>query len=174
MTQPQATVTLASLSWVDYLIIALIAFSVFISLIRGFVRETLSLITWVAAFLVAFNFGNTLGDLFQNHVSSQTSRLIIGSVILFIGTLIIGAIVNYLISSLVEKTGLSSTDRVLGVALGGARGVLIVSILILLASYTSIPNEQPWKSSLLIPHFETCSNWIQGFVPQAFNFVNSQ
>lgn len=174
MTQQQATLTVASFSWVDYAIIGLIAFSVFISLVRGFVRETLSLITWIVAFLVAFNFGSTLGDLFKDHISSQTTRLIAGSVTLFIATLVIGAIVNYLLSSLVEKTGLSGTDRVLGIALGGARGVLIVSIFILLASYTSIINEQSWKSSLLIPHFETCSKWIQGFVPQAFNFVNGQ
>lgn len=174
MTQQQATLTLSALSWIDYVIIIVIAFSVFISLIRGFVRETLSLVTWIAAFLIAFNFGTSLGDLFKDHISSQTARLAVGGGILFIGTLVIGAIVNYLISSLVEKTGLTGTDRVLGLVLGGARGVLIVAVLILLASYTSIPNDPAWKSSLLVPHFDACAKWIQSFIPQAFNFVNGQ
>ncbi|MFN7098179.1 MAG: CvpA family protein [Gammaproteobacteria bacterium] len=174
MTQQQATLTLASLSWIDYVIIAIIAFSVFISLVRGFVRETLSLITWIAAFLIAFNFGNALGDLFKDHIASQTARLVVGGSILFVATLIVGAIVNYLISTLVEKTGLTGTDRVLGLLLGGARGVLIVAVLILLVSYTSIPNDPAWKSSLLVPHFDPFAKWIQGFIPQAFTFVNGQ
>lgn len=174
MTQHEAVSTLTSLSWIDYVIIAVIAFSIFISLVRGFVRETLSLVTWIAAFLIAFNFGNEIGDLFKNQIASQTARLAIGSGVLFIGTLIVGAIVNYLISSLVEKTGLTGTDRVLGLLLGGARGVLIVAVLILLASYTGIPNDNAWKTSLLVPHFDACAKWIQGFIPQAFNFVNGQ
>lgn len=173
MTDQQATLTMASLSWVDYVIIGLIALSVFISLVRGFVREVLSLVTWVAAFLIAFNFGSSVGDLFSSHISSQTTRLIVGGSVLFITILIMGAIVNYILSTLVEKTGLTGTDRTLGIVLGGARGVLIVSILILLASYTAIPKDPAWQSSLLVPHFEVCSKWIQSFVPQAFNFVGA-
>lgn len=171
MTQPQTAISLASFTWVDYVIISIIAFSVFVSLIRGFVRETLSLVTWVAAFLIAFNFGPDLGNVFVNHISSQTTRLALGCGILFISTLIVGAIVNYLMSTLVEKTGLSGTDRVLGLLLGGARGVLIVAVLILLASYTSIPKDKSWTASLLVPHFDTCAKWVQGFIPQAFDFV---
>lgn len=158
-------------SWVDYAIIIIISFSVLISLIRGFVRETLSLLTWIAAFLIAFNFGNTLGDLFKDNIASQSARLAIGGGILFISTLIVGAIVNYLVSSLVEKTGLTGTDRVLGLILGGARGVLIVAVLILLANYSSISKDDSWTKSVLVPHFQPCAQWIEEFIPEAFNFV---
>ncbi len=171
----QATaLNMASFTWVDYTIITVIAFSVFISLIRGFVREVLSLVTWVAAFIVALNFGPACGNLFENHIASQSVRLILGSGILFLLTLIVGAVVNYLISTLVEKTGLSGTDRVLGLVLGGARGVLVVAVLVLLVSYTSISKQSAWTSSLLLPHFSICVNWLQGMVPEAFDFLKGE
>ena len=180
MSATQAVITVTTvttsttLTWVDYLIIGIIAFSVFISLIRGFVRETFSLLTWVAAFLIAFNFGSTLGDVFKDHIASQTARLALGAGLLFITTLIVGAIVNYLLATLVDKTGLTGTDRVLGLVLGGARGVLIVSVLILVMNYTAIPKDEAWKQSLLLPHFEGCAKWVQSFIPQALDFVSGQ
>lgn len=173
MSTAQTTIALSqTLTWVDYIIIGLIGFSVLISLVRGFVRESFSLVTWIVAFLLAFNYGKIVGDLFQQHIHSPTVRLALGAGSLFIITLIVGAILNYVLATLVDKTGLTGTDRVLGLVLGGARGVLIVAVLILVANYTALPKEEAWQRSLLIPHFEGCATWVQSFVPEAVNFVN--
>ena len=69
---------------------------------------------------------------------------------LFISILLLGALVNYLASKLVAKTGLAVTDRMLGVAFGVARGVVIVAILVLFAGLTPMPQDSWWQSSQLI------------------------
>ncbi len=169
-SQPVVT-QVTHLNWVDYSILVFIALSVFISLIRGFTREVISLITWIAAFLLAFNFANAVATYFDGRVNSATVRFALGFGIIFLITLILGAIVNYLIATLVDKTGLSGTDRVLGIGLGAARGVLIVSMLIVVAGFTSIPKEPAWSDSMLLPHFQLCANWLKQFVPTALNYV---
>jgi membrane protein required for colicin V production len=100
--------------WIDYAIIAVIAFSSLVSLIRGFVREALSLVTWGCAFFVASHYYTYLSVWFTGF-EDELVRNGIAIAVLFIATLIVGAIVNFVIGQLVEKTGLSGTDRVLGV-----------------------------------------------------------
>jgi len=161
-------------NWIDYVIIAIITLSVLISIVRGFVRETLSLITWIAAFLIAFNFAQDLSALFAGHITSDKARFVLSFAILFFAVLLIGAVINYLFSTLIKKTGLGGTDRVFGVVLGGARGILVVTILILLANFTTISKENYWQQSVLLPHFAPCAKWLEQFIPDALDFITGQ
>lgn len=171
MDAPQAVSQITHLNWIDYTIIAFIGVSVLISLVRGFVREVMSLITWITAFLLAFNFANNVAYYFTDRVHSGTIRFAIGFGIIFVITLILGALVNYLMSTLVDKTGLTGTDRVLGICLGAARGILLISMGIVVAGFTSVPKEPAWQQSVLLPHFETSAAWLQQLVPTALNYV---
>ncbi|MFP1892028.1 colicin V production protein [Lonsdalea quercina] len=157
--------------WVDYVIIGIIGFSALVSLIRGFVREALSLVTWGCAFFISSHYYGYLAGYFTRF-EDELVRNGIAIAILFIATLIVGAIVNYAIGSLVERTGLSGTDRVLGVCFGALRGVLIVSaILFFLDTFTGFSQSVDWKQSQLIPQFSYIIRWFFDYLQSTSSFL---
>ena len=151
--------------WVDYGILIIVALSALISVMRGFVREALSLAAWVAAFWVAFSFHQHLATLFVDHIEAPSIRLISAFALLFVVTLVLCAIMNNLVAKLVEKSGLSGTDRMLGVLFGIARGAVVVAILVLMAGLTPLPADPWWKESIFIVHFQSMAIWLRDFLP---------
>jgi membrane protein required for colicin V production len=151
--------------WVDYVIIGIILISSGISILRGFIKEVLSLASWLLSFWVALMFHAHLATLLTDYVSTPSIRLFAAFFALFVVTLILGALVNHLISQLVEKTGLTGTDRSLGVIFGLLRGLAIVTLLVLLAGATPMPADSWWQNSLLIEHFEKIAIWARSFLP---------
>lgn len=152
--------------WVDLVILAVIALSALISLVRGFVKESISLGTWVIAGLIAITYFRTLSIYLEPYIESPTLSLAVAFAVLFVATLIVGAIINFMVSQMVSKTGLSGTDKMLGVVFGAARGVLIVAMVVLFAGLTPMPQESWWQSSALIPYFQNIAAMIQQWMPE--------
>lgn len=153
--------------WPDYFLLAIIAISSLLSLWRGFFKEALSVITWVVALSVAILYFKPMGDLLSGLISSPTVRNITGFALLFICVLILGGILNYLVSQLVSKTGLTGTDRALGIIFGLLRGVVIGALIVMLAGLTTLPQEQWWLDSRLISYFQDLALWIRSFLPDS-------
>ena len=147
--------------WVDWVILAIIGLSALISLMRGFVREALSLAGWVGAFFVAKGFYESFAGLLVDHIPTNSIRLGIAWLALFIVTLIIAGVINYMAGKLIDKAGLSGTDRLLGMVFGALRGVLIVALIVLaLKQFTPVPKDEWWGQSNLIPHMEMVAEWF--------------
>lgn len=155
------------MNWLDVAILGLIALSAVISLLRGFVREALSLATWILAFWVALTFAAHLAAVpwLGEQIASPTARISAAFVALFLLTLIVGALINYVIAQLVSKTGLSGTDRLVGALFGVARGVALIGVLVLLAGFTQLPRERWWDESVLLPQFEALAVTMKVFLP---------
>ena len=153
------------MNWADFSILSIIGISALISLFRGFVREALSVVGLAAAIWVAVTFYNQASDLLVNVISLPTGRRVIAFVALIVVSLLIAGLINHLIGKLVDKAGLTGTDRMLGVVFGVVRGVAIVGLLVLLAGLTQVPHDPWWQQSTLMEHFQKLAQMAIEFLP---------
>jgi len=138
--------------WVDFTILGIILLSSMVSLFRGFVREAFSLLAWMIALWVGWTFRLPMAELLVNVVSVPSLRTLLAFAILVVTTLLLGALINSMLVKLLQKTGLSGMDRLLGLGFGLARGVIIVSVLVIILKNTVAVNDPWWQQSQLIPH----------------------
>lgn len=160
------------MNWLDFTILAIIAISALISLVRGFVKEAISLVIWIGAFVIARTFYPQLAN-FLTQIQDPMIKNGTAIAILFVATLIVGALINYVIAQLVKATGLSGSDRVLGAVFGVLRGVLVVSaLLFFIDTFTPFSDATWWQESILIPEFAIVIEWFFDFVKERSSFLN--
>ena len=156
------------MNWADYCILGVLALSVLIGLWRGLIAEVMALACWAAAFWVAWMFGEKLAAQFAS-VDVPSVRLLLGYGLCFIGVLVAGALVAFVLRKLVAGSGLSGTDRLLGMLFGLARGLALVLIAVLLLGFTPFPRDPWWKESRLMPGFQNGAEWLSAKLPESVN-----
>ena len=153
------------MNWFDYGVLVVIGISALISLTRGFVREALALAAWVVSIWVAVSFSKPLALMLESFISTPSIRMIVAFMLLFAGTLLVVSIINMLAVKLVRSSGLTGTDRAIGMVFGIVRGVFIVAVLVFLAGLTPLPQDAWWSESLFMPHFQELALWLRDFLP---------
>ncbi len=153
------------MNWFDYAIIATLALSVLVGLWRGFIGEVMALVCWVLAFWVAWTFGPVVAEQFSASISAPSVRVMLGYALCFVTVLVAGAIVSYLLRKLVSGSGLSGTDRLLGMIFGLVRGFALVVLVILLMKFTPVVRDDWWQNSRMLPTFERSASWVTSFLP---------
>ncbi|WP_353153834.1 CvpA family protein [Herminiimonas fonticola] len=152
----------------DYLVLFVLICSIVISTLRGLVKEILSLLSWIVAFVVANAYGESLAVLLPDMVPGNTTRLIVGFIVLFIGVRILMGLLTMALDAVVKASGLALADRGLGGLFGLARGLLIVLAGVLLCGMTAIPQQNFWKEALFSPLAETAALTVKPFLPGDF------
>jgi len=131
---------------------------------RGFIGEVLALACWFVAFWFAWKFGDRLAASLTA-VDEPSVRLLLGYAICFIALLIAGAIVSFLMRKLIAGSGLSGSDRMLGMVFGLVRGLALVTLTILMLGFTPLPRDPWWHQSQLIPSFQRYATWLSAQLP---------
>ncbi|NOR19897.1 MAG: CvpA family protein [Xanthomonadales bacterium] len=153
------------MEYVDYAVLGIIAISILVGALRGFIKEVFSLAVWAAAFLVAFQYSGALAMMLESHVELPSARTSLAFAGLFLAVLLVGGLVTFLIGKLVEKTGLSGTDRLLGGIFGALRGLILILVLMLVAGLTPVPQDPWWQQSRTIQSLMPLAEWSAQFLP---------
>lgn len=135
---------------VDYILIGAFLVSVVVGFFRGFFREAMSLVTWALAIWVAWRY-SWLVEPALEAISSPALRLWIGRAATFVVVLLAGGLAGFLLARVVHASGLSGTDRVLGMVFGAGRGVLVIGLMVLVFQMLELDREPWWEDSLVVP-----------------------
>lgn len=148
---------------VDVAIIVVTAISCLFGLWRGLIKEVLSLLTWVAALLVARVYSEYLANMMVNLIDSGSVRYVTAFAILFVVVMMLGTLINHFMAKLITVTGLKFADRLLGGVFGVVRGgVIVVVILFITAVFVS--ETRLWQESRLIPYGMAAIEWSRIFI----------
>lgn len=150
----------------DIAIFAVLVVSMVFGLWRGFVREVLSLLAWVAAFWLAWLFGDRVAAVLSTYITRPEAALIAGYVGCFVAAIVVAALVLWGVDKLMDRGGLRGGDRLLGLIFGLARGVLLVTFVVLMLGFTAIPRQAAWwRQSQLLPGFIGAAAWLGSRLP---------
>ncbi|MDH5600958.1 MAG: CvpA family protein [Gammaproteobacteria bacterium] len=149
----------------DLIVLSIIILSVVVSLMRGFVKEAMSLTGWLVALWIAMTFSSGMAEIFGSSIKDPTLRLLAAFVTLFILSLIVGSIINFFAGQLVQRAGLTGIDRTIGAVFGLLRGVLLVTIIVMLLGLTTLPKESWWDDSFFLFRFEVIATWLKDLLP---------
>lgn len=155
------------MTWFDYTVIGIIVLSASLGWWRGLVYEVLSLLGWVVAAIVARLFAAQAAPYMPAALGAEAIRIAAAFAVLFIGTLIIGGIVAWLLSKLVKWVGLGWMDGLLGGLFGVLRGVLVVLALVLLAGLSGLPKEPSWSNAALSKPLVSIALMVKGWLPES-------
>lgn len=151
---------------IDVIIVVALVVSAVISFIRGFYREFISLTVWVLAIFLTLAFSSNFASLLPDSIESPQARLGISACILFFGTLLVGSLASFLTMQVLASRRSGKFDRIAGIVFGLARGVVIVTGLVLLANLTpSIKQDSWWRESAILPGVQQLAKSVHKKMP---------
>jgi len=133
----------------DYIVLTILGVSALLGMIRGLIKEVLSLLAFGVAVIAAVWWGGGVAAALAEYISNAFLRTAVGYGGVFLIVLLLVGLLNVTLAGLVERTGLSPADHGLGAVFGLARGALIVFVLVALAGYTELPKEPWWQEARL-------------------------
>ena len=156
---------------IDILIAVAIVISVIVGFVRGFIKEAISITALLLAIWAALYFGPAVGNVTASWLGSAELQMWFGRILVFAIILSVGGILSWGLSKLVRLSILSGMDRFLGSLFGICRGVLLISVFVILGQFAGFANDNWWQNSFLIPHFEVVAEWIKVMAPQGYEIL---
>ncbi|MCR9255173.1 MAG: CvpA family protein [Alphaproteobacteria bacterium] len=157
------------LNSIDLIVIGTVVLSGLLSLFRGFVKEVLSVGSWVGAALVAlYGFGYAQ-PIAREHIGSELIADLAAVLALFVVALVVFSVLTHILCEMVKDGAVGAVDRSLGFGFGVLRGAVIVSLAVIVLD-TLIPDrtEQPgWATEARTrPWLDDGARLLLGMVPR--------
>lgn len=162
---------------VDLIILAVLAISVVVGFFRGFIKEAVSVASLVLAVWASLRFAPAGSQLIESVVGfgaldqSQAMKMWIGRALVFFSVLLLGGLIGWALSYIINQTGMTGTDRILGMGFGFFRGALLLGVIALAGNYLGFAEDAWWQESRLVPYAERVGNGIRAFAPRALEYI---
>ena len=142
----------------DMSALAVILICVLVSMMRGAVAEITSLASWVVSFMAARLFAEAFADAFLTSLQPRAVSVAAGFILVFAAAWLVQYLLRSLLSSALAAMGLGSLNRMLGGVFGAVKGILIMTLVVLVCSFTDLPKTQDWRESVSAIYFETLAS----------------
>jgi membrane protein required for colicin V production len=163
------------MNFVDYLMIAVVVISLVFGFFRGFLRESVSLIAWLGGLWLAWHFGPRVEPHLGGLVAHPPASVWVARAIVLFGVLIVGWIVGSILSYFIHQSGVSlMLDRMMGTIFGFIRGVVLISVAVILGQLMQLNSTPWWSKSKLMPTAVEVSGWIKGFAETALSDIKER
>ena len=149
----------------DILALGLIGISALVSMVRGVVAEVASLITWVVAFMVAKLFAAPFADMALSSIQPHALAVVVAVLLLFVAAWLLQHFLRSLLTSAITAVGLGGVNRVLGGVFGAAKGVLLVTLAVLVCAFTDLPKTPEWQQAQTAFVFEQLAELTVPYLP---------
>ena len=156
---------------IDIIIAIALITSIIVGLVRGFVKESISIAALLIAIWAALYFGPAVGEVSQSWLSSVEMQTWFGRILVFAIVLSIGGLLGWGISKLVRLSVLIGLDRLMGSLFGVLRGILLVALFVIGGQFSGFNNDDWWRQSRLLPHFEVVADWIKVMAPVGYELI---
>ena len=154
------------MNWVDYLLIAIVGFSVISGFSAGAARVGVGFIAAFIGIFAGFWFYGLAAGHIIDYENSRALANLIGFLLIFSGVLVLGALVGRLLANLFRWIGLSWFDRLLGAAFGFVRGILVaVALVTVLLAFAPMPPPASIVESKMLPYVMDASNVLAAATP---------
>lgn len=164
------------MSELDVVILALLAVAAVVGALRGFLREAMSLLVWLAAILLTLMYTSRLASVLPiDKVGSGQTRATVSALVLFAGTLMTGNLINWMVGRATARKSMAPPDRIIGAVFATARALVMMTLLVLMANLVpDLRQEAWWRESRAMPVFQKMAQFVHARLPdgtwQYFDF----
>lgn len=151
----------------DYAVLGILGLSILLSVMRGFLREVLALLSWVVAFWLATLYAGEVAPMLPEAIPSEQLRLLAAYALVFFAALLVMSLLSITIGQFLKLVGIGPLDRLLGAVFGLARGVVIVLALVVVGGLTSLPKEPFWRNATFSAPLEAIVQSAKPWLPKA-------
>jgi membrane protein required for colicin V production len=149
---------------VDYIILAILLISAIMGLVRGLLRESIAVITWFLAIVLAWSFASTLEPHLGGVLVGSPLRIWAARVIIFVGVLLLGGAIAVVLGHYVRVSMFAGMDKFLGFVFGIIRGVVIVGAFTIAIQALRMDEDPRWSHSRLLPYAIGVADALRGIV----------
>lgn len=154
------------MSMVDIVFFILLSIFTSVGALRGTMRELTSLGVWLFAVFFGWVFADAAGTWFDM-IQDDEFRRLLGFIVAVMGSLILFSVTALVLQKILPRPDPDAIGRIVGATIGALRGAAVVTVLVLLAGLTSLPNKESWRDSLLVGVFRPLADTIIEVLPPA-------